>query len=269
MRTTAQLLLTAALLPPALAAAQPGEVDPERIEELLRTAPVVDMEALGTGVTHSQRATLRDGSTTVQAVWKTIDEHQPIKRFYDGSPPELGFIDSYKNEIAAYELDKLLDLGLVPPTVERRIGRDTGSLQFWLDDVMTEAERFKQKLTPPDPPAWGRRLYTVRLFRQLIYDVDYRNASNVLIDEDFRIWSVDHSRGFRLDTDLLNAEFLRKFSRSLLERLEALDAELLEQALGEWLSKGQRQALLARRDLILEHARKLAAERGEDAVLFP
>ena len=34
--------------------------------------------------------------------------------------------DHYKNEIAAYELDKLLGLGMVPPTVERKIGREWG-----------------------------------------------------------------------------------------------------------------------------------------------
>ncbi len=44
--------------------------------------------------------------------------------------------------------------------------------------------------------------------------------------------------------------------------------ELLEDKLGEWLTLRQRRALLARRDLILEHAERLIVERGEAAVLF-
>ena len=36
---------------------------------------------------------------------------------------ELEFQDSWKTEIAAYELDKLLGLGMVPATVERSYAR--------------------------------------------------------------------------------------------------------------------------------------------------
>ncbi len=243
-------------------------LDRLRIEEFLRTAEVIDREPLEIGVTRSHRLTLSDGTRTMQAVWKTIDESRPVKRF-DRGLPELGFTDTYKNEIAAYELDKLLQLDMVPPTVERRMDRQHGSLQLWIEGCITEAERFKRKLQPPDTDAWSEQVFKIRLFRQLIHDTDWENASNILCDGDFKIWSVDHSRAFRLQTVLLNGDYLRRFSRSLLERLRLLDSAILEERLGPWVTKPKRKAILARRDLILARASEVIAERGEDAVLYP
>jgi len=268
-RLNRSAFITSAILGLAAAAnAAHTELDKEAIESFLRTARIVHHEALPIGVTHSQRVTLSDGSRTMKAVWKTIDDSRPVKYFARGLP-ELGFSDTYKNEVAAYELDKLLELDLVPPTVERKVGRQRGSLQLWVEDCITEADRFKRKLQPVDSEAWQRQKYMIRLFRQLIYDTDWENASNVVLDGDFRAWSVDHSRAFRTQKTLLNGAYLHRFSRALLERLEALDAEALEQELGPLLSGSKRRALLARRDLILARAAELVAERGEEAVLYP
>ena len=44
-----------------------------------------------------------------------------------------GFWEAYKSEIAAYELDRLLGLDMVPPTVERRVGGDLASVQLWVE----------------------------------------------------------------------------------------------------------------------------------------
>ena len=44
-----------------------------------------------------------------------------------------GFHESYKTEIAAYEMDKLLDLNMVPPTIERTIDKQTGAAVMWIN----------------------------------------------------------------------------------------------------------------------------------------
>ena len=44
----------------------------------------------------------------------------------EGGGVIVDFADSYKHEIASYELDKLLGTGLVPPTVERTFGGTEG-----------------------------------------------------------------------------------------------------------------------------------------------
>jgi hypothetical protein len=231
-------------------------------EEFLRTAEIVDRERLSVGVTESHRVTLRDGERTLRAVWKTIDEYKPVKRFDDGGLPELGFRDSYKSEIAAYELAGLLGLDFVPPTVFRRLDRVPGSLQLWVEGCITEGERRREHKNPPNRKRWTRQVYNARMFHQLIHDSDYENVSNLLIDEDFELWVIDQSRAFRTQARLLNREYLRQMPSESLERLRELTPELLEQELGEWLSPAQRKGLLDRRDLLLEHAAELAAGRG-------
>jgi hypothetical protein len=240
----------------------------EEAEEFLRTAEVVEMERIPTGVTEPQKATLQKGDRTLHAVWKTIDAEQRIEQF-DGKVPEIGFRDSYKHEIAAYELDKLLGLGLVPPTVGRTIDGEDGSLQLWLEGVMTDTERRKKNIQPPSPQSWNNQMFTIRLFLQLTHDTDYNNVSNLLIDPDFRIYAIDFSRAFRLQRDLRKEESLTRFSKTVIERLHALDEQTVKEKLSPWLTKGQIKSLLIRKEKILELVDERIAERSEAAVMFP
>lgn len=239
-------------------------------EAFLSSAEVLDLERFETkGVTRPRRAELSNGVCSARAVFKTIDEYEPRKRFADGEVV-FGFRDSYKHEIAAWKLDRMLGLGLVPPCVERRIGRDVGSLCLWIEGTMTEWERGQElKLSPPDARAWNDQMHTIRLFLQLIADQDYRNVSNLLVDENFRIYKIDSSRAFRSDSELRKADALTRFSRSAIDALRRLDPDEVTAELQPWLSRGQITGLLARRDQILALAESRVAERGEDAVLYP
>ncbi len=254
---------------PVFAASGGAPLSGRQAEEFLKSAKVVKLRPVPIGVTAPQQATLTDGTITARALWKTIDVYLPVKRFQDGGMPEIGFTDSYKHECAAYELDKLLGSELVPPAVERRIRSQRGSMQLWIEDTITETERLKRKLQAPDLELWNRQIYNVRLLRQLTYDTDFNNTGNLLVDPEFRVYAIDHSRAFRLHEELRAEGDLTRFSRTLLDHLRALDAETLKQRMGRWLTKGQREALLARRDRILERAERLVAEQGEERVLFP
>jgi hypothetical protein len=237
-------------------ASQPTEKEPtehsekaplvgEAAEEFLRTAEISKSEPIPVGVTRPRRVTLTAGERTERGVFKIVNIFRPVQRFAGGGI-ELGFRDSYKNEIAAYELDKLIGLGMVPPTVERRWKRDRGSLQLWVDDVMTEAERMKRGTKPPDTDSWNEQMFTVRLIHQLLDDSDFNNVEELRARDD-----------------------LERFSRSVLAKLRELDFDLMKKRLGRWLTKRQIESFLIRRDLILEHADQLVAEKGEEAVLYP
>ena len=236
--------------------------------EFLTTADVVAMKPLPFGVTKPFKVTLDDGERTAHAVWKTIDTVNPRHRPHSTDRTEVYFRDSYHHEVAAYELDKLLGLGLVPPTIERRIDGQLGSLQLWIEDAVTEAKRMKLELEPPDSRRWSERCYAVRLFHQLTGDTDASNVSNILVDPDFRVYVIDSSRAFHLRTTLHRPEGLRRFPRPVLERLLELSPEVVEEKLGPWLTPGQREALLARRDRLVELAERLIAAQGEQAALF-
>jgi len=240
----------------------------EAAEAFLRTAQVTSKKAIGTGITHPVRYTLTDGTRTCRAIWKTIDEFKRGLTPFEGGGVILDFADSYRHEIAAYELDKLIGLELVPPTVERTMGGMKGSLQLWVEGAMTEAQRKQKKIVPPDPEAWNAQIYKVRLLHQLTDNTDFRNIRNVLSDPSFRVYAVDCSRGFTVYTDLRAPKGLLRFPRSVLEAMKNLDRPTLEAKLGHWLGGPEIDGLLGRRDKILALAAKRVAEQGEAAVLY-
>lgn len=238
-------------------------------EEFLRSAEIIELRQFDTrGVTKPRRAVLTDGTRRLRAVFKDIDESAMKKTLADGEVI-LMFRDSYRHEIAAYELDKLLALEMVPPCVRRRVGSDVGALCLWVEGAMTEWQRqVEHDLEPPDLEEWNEQMHTLRLFLQLTYDLDYKNISNVLVDPDFKIYKIDSSRAFRTDTELRKPASLTRFSRSVLEALRKLDRNDVESHLGAWLTDEQIDALMVRRDLILELAAARVAEQGEEGVLF-
>ncbi len=218
-------------------------------------------------ITGPARVHLSDGERTVRAVFK--DENRVYLEFRFGDGREAKRVkDSYKHEIAAFELDRLMGLELVPPCVERKLFGRTGSLCLWIEASRTEDERRGEGLEPPDSEAFRNQRREVRLFQQLIDDLDYSNIRNMVVDDNFRIYKVDAS--FAFDTGLKPIARLDPdtYSRRLIEALESLDRAELDAALEPWLTKRQRKALWARRDAILDRVDTLIAERGAEAVLY-
>ena len=239
----------------------------EQIKKFLLTAKVVKSEHTKKGITEPWRLTLTDGTLTHDASFQAINEHKPRMQLASGTT-ELNFIDSYKYNIAAYQLAELLGLDdLVPVYVERKWKGDTGSLSWWLPVKMDEVERHKQKLTPPDSDAWNHQMYRVRVLDQLVYDND-PNLTNVLIGENWKIWRVDFTRAFRLSKDLRDPKDVEHCDRQLLEKLKALDGNELGAKTKGYLTKDEVKAVMARRDKIVALLQKLIAEKGESEVLY-
>ena len=133
---------------------------------------------------------------------------------------------------------------------------------------MSEAERLKKKIPAPDPEAWNRQMFKVRAFDNLIYNTD-RHGNNIWVTKDWTIILIDHSRSFRPFAQLRAETDLRRFSRSLIAAMEKLDRATLDAKMSQYLDRYQIDALLARRDLIVARAHRLAKEQGEAAVFFP
>jgi hypothetical protein len=238
--------------------------------EFLRAAEVVgkpeDFDPVA--ITGPQRVAMTNGTDTLRAVFKDEDtQYRGTFRFGDGR--EVTRVkDSYKHEIAAYELDTMLGLGIVPPCVERRLFSRKGSLCLWVEDSVTEAERRECALNPPDSRQWVERKLVVRLFQQLIADLDFSNIRNLVVDGDFRIYKVDSSMAFHPDSRLMKELDETRYSRRFLAALESLDRNEMDERLAPWLTKAERKNLWTRRDRILELARARIAEHGEAAVLY-
>jgi hypothetical protein len=251
---------------PLVVAADEPILTKEQIRQFLLTAKVVKSEHTKKGITDPWRLTLTDGTLTHDASFQAIDEHTARKQLARGT--ELNFVDSYKYNIAAYQLAELLGLDdMVPVYVERNWKGDTGSLSWWLPVKMDEVERHKQNLTAPDADAWNNQMYKIRVLDQLVYDND-PNLTNVLIGADWKIWRVDFTRAFRTFKDLRDPKDLVRCDRQLLEKLKTLDGNELAEKTKRYLSKDEVKAVMARRDKIVAQFQKLISEKGEKEVLY-
>ncbi len=247
-------------------AADESTLTKEQIKQFLLTAKVVHSEEAKKGITHTSRLTLSDGTITHDASFQPIDEHKITKQLTKST--ELNFVDSYKYNIAAYALAELLGMDdMLPVYVERKWLGNTGSLSWWLPVKMDEADRQKKKLEPPDADAWNHQMYKIRVFDQLVSDSD-PNLTNVLIGENWKIWRIDFTRAFRLNTELKNPNDLVGCDRQLLEKLKGLDANMLTEKTEPYLNKEEVKAVMARRDKIVARFQKLIAEKGEKEVLY-
>jgi hypothetical protein len=218
------------------------------IEKMLRTADIVRMEDIGVGVLESRCAYVEEGLPFRRMCWKTIKKRK-----------KAGFWEDYKSEIAAYELDKFLGLGMVPPTVERSIGGTKGSAMLWLEDI--EGWDMKNPVQGPDTQAWAREMVREKMFDRLIGNID-RNQGNLLYDHDWCFLLIDHSRAFVDVTDPRQFQETKFYDLALWARMKALDLETLEPVLGEWISTGMMRAMLQRRDQMAEEIAELAKTRG-------
>lgn len=250
----------------AISSAQAPVLAPEQIEAFLLTAKIVDSRRIGRGATNPWRLTLSDGTLTHDASFQSIDQRRDSVRL--GDRTELKFADSYHFNIAAYRLARLLGLDyMVPVSVEREWQGKRGALEWWVDDAFDEKARLTEKRTPPDLEDWRLQTYRMYVFWQLVHDTD-RNQTNILYTPDWKLWMRDFSRAFRPWSDIPDPKMLYRCDRQLFEKLQALDADQVRDAVGNHLTTSQLGGLMGRRDKIVEFFRKLIAEKGEAAVLY-
>jgi hypothetical protein len=260
MNARSFLAVTLALAPMGLFAADALTV--EQKEKFLRTAKVVNVKTAKKGITGAQDATLSDGKITHMASIQTIDETKTVFQPTDG-PPEFNFRDTYVFNIAAWKLARMLGIGdMVPVSVSRSYQNKGGSFTWYVDDVaLDEDARVKKKMEPPDPDSWNREIQVMHVFDQLIYNTD-SNATNLVIDKQWQIWLIDHTRAFRLQKTFQDPKMVSRCDRNLLAKMKALDQPTLQKELRAELNKAQIQALLARRDLLV----KFFENKGESAL---
>ena len=254
---------------PALRAAQASAHAPlsaEAIERFLTTARITAKRNAGAGVTDSQRATLSDGTLTHEAQIQTVNIAKD--RFEAGKASEVNFRDSYRYNIAAYRVSRLLGMDNVPVSVERRVDGKPAAMTWWLDDVlMTEKDRLAKRTMGPEPQRTSRQLQMMFVFDELIQNKD-RNGGNIVWTRDWKLWLIDHTRAFRTVKELAKPDQLQRCERGFFQRLRGLTPMALEQATSSVLTSTERDALLARRALLVTHYEGRISRAAEGNVLF-
>lgn len=219
------------------------------IERFLKDAEIIEVKKLGVGVTNPMKLTLRDGDIERYAVYKAIDSVAP-----GGSVTELNTSDRYTYDVAAYRLDRMIRLNMVPVTVVRSIRGKPGSVQQWVPDAFDEQERIKEILQPPNQEEYDRQVNRMHLFDILIFNSD-RNQGNILFErETWQLHLIDHSRAFRLDNG--RPKHLRAVQvmpdAQFEEGVKRLSEDELKETMSGLLHPSQIKALMQRRKQMLQ-----------------
>jgi hypothetical protein len=255
---------------PSFAQFTPEEVaERPKWEEFLTNAKIVGQEQM-TGpeaVTSPWRLSLELDGVTKFALWKDIE----------GRPK--GYVDNWRYEIAAYGFDKYLGLNMVPPTVEKRFQNNRGSCQIFVDYWLSLKKIKDQKIKSPPVKVffYNRSLYLQRVFDNLIGNED-RHQNNYLITQDWRILLIDHSRTFRTGKKWTTQLFygpknpegliMKEIPKALFEKIKSLNYDLIKGFVGEYLTDEEINAVLARKDLIIQEYDNLIKKNGEENVLY-
>jgi hypothetical protein len=249
----------------------PDEVaEREKWEEFLKTANIIGQKQLGIreAVTEPWELTLEKNGVTRKALWK------------DAEGLMRGFIENWRWEIAAYRLDKYLGLNMISPTVEKTFRGERGSCQLWVHYWIKAKNKNEQKIKVPSYKLfyYNRASYLQWAFDNLIANDD-RHPGNIFITEDWRIILPDHSRSFRTSNkftkNLIYTEkhregpkTMKELPRVFVEKLKSLNFELIRDNVGEYLTEKEINAVLIRRDLIIEAIDERIKKLGEDKVLY-
>jgi hypothetical protein len=227
----------------------------EELETLLRTGEIIEIKDIGTGVTKPKRLTLRHGDGQEYAVFKYEDTDPGMEtrarfqRRYNDS-------DRYQYDPAAYRLDRMIDLQMVPVSVIRTVEGQEGNVGAWIPNAINERDRAEMEVPFQSHCAKDEQYRLRFIFDVLIYNED-RNLTNIIwTKKDFMLRFIDHSLAFR--SSERRPKQYRKIELRLSDltarKLEALNEATLKAELSDWLHPRQIEAILGRRDLILKEA---------------
>lgn len=245
---------------PTAVPAQSQWANREEVEHFLQEARITDRKRIGEGITNPEKVTLELDGVVGYAVFKRVDKDH----------------DSWRNEVAAYELDKLLGLDMVPPTVPRSIRGRKGCLQLWVTG--TTMSKFEGSF--PDIQKWREQVSVMWLFDDLTANID-RHLNNAMISPDHKLMLIDNSKTFRYQKTLLNdlnatgtgtnarfwgvdydanrKSYATRYPRALIERLRKLTNKQIENAIKPYIWGQDRSLVLERRALILSRVDSMGA----------
>ena len=210
----------------------------EKLQQLLETGEIVSVQKEDLSVATPLPRTfveISDGQYTVNAVFNKSKS----KELLPG--------------VAAYRMDRLLDLDMVPVTVMRTVNGEVGSLQFMPGNSTDEAERSSSgrggSATCPITDQWD----AMYVFDVLIYN-ERRTRRRMMYDKStWQLILSEHDRAFAIKRgrpeQLKNSKLM--ISDGWKSALGDLTDEVLQETFSDVLDKRRLRSLATRRDQLL------------------
>jgi hypothetical protein len=232
-------------------------VNPEnKMEEYLKTAKIVSIKKPSIGRTEPWIIHLDNGILKRRGIFKHLN-----------SPRPTIIPDSYLYEIAAYKLNKLLGLKIIPPVVKREINDVEGSLQLMLEEIISLDIYKRKNMKPPDQYIFVKNMALIKIFENLTFSKHVEE--DILIQKNnWKIWRVDFGESFAPKIQLFPEFDIKHCPKRFYNNLKTLDRNIVHKELHPYLNNEEINALLKRKGLILEKIDKLIEKLGKDVVLY-
>jgi hypothetical protein len=229
----------------------------DRLLSFLAAAPVGSSRAITRGARTADLVRLKGEGLELRGVFKDVA--------VAGPPPRR-----WQHEIAAFRLDRLLGLHMVPAVVERKVGRRTGSLRVALEDALDLVSiKSYEGLEGLDRESLGARIaeryglhvealrrtaLQMWVFDALIGNPSRADEDKLILPAEGRGALVNHEHAFPLSREVTAylPEPCPPLDPALGMGIRQLTRESVAGAVGGYLSGAQIDALLARRDVVLE-----------------
>jgi len=210
-----------------------GNLSADELQTLLETGEIVSENE--DGETGRTLVSVSDGAYTVSAIFN--------KRRGRGFYPD----------VAAYRLDRLLGLDMVPVTVMRTVGRSEGSLQFLPQRISDEGQRSASGQGGGASCALPLQWEAMYVFDVLIYNEGRSLQRMVYEPSAWNLILIEHERAFKSSKGrpphLSSASI--KVSEGWRKALRALDDTVLAENFSDVLDKKRLKSLGTRRDQLI------------------
>ena len=192
-----------------------------------------------------------------QSAWKMVHveaDDKKVLAYFNALPRKKGFVP----ELAAYRLDRMLGLDMVPVTVRREIAGLQGTLQFVPTETLSERQRAADAKWLGASCSLEKQRSAMYVYDALIHNTARTPLSMLYSPDDWQLVLVDHENSFSTKTDrptyLKNVELIigDQWRNALLE----LNDEKLRKNLGDVLDKRRLAALGKRRDALIEESNR-------------
>jgi hypothetical protein len=237
----------------------------DEIEQFLLNASPVSTKIIK-ATTNPLKVLLEKDNFSVNAVFRYHSESSDPGPTPGAEKKIRYFKDSAQSEITSYILNRMLGMNNIPPTVFRALNEKQGTMQLWAEHVISDRDRAEKKLLPPEASSWNRQMWDMHVFDNLINNID-RNQTNILIDNNWQLILIDHTRSFAMDNTLFTPEKVNHCSRGLWHALRHLDEAEARKRLSPYLSPAEINALFNRKQKLIRLIRDLIDRNGEENVL--